>query len=137
MIGFEQSAWLRLGAGLLFCAAAVGLVWLVERSPDTPAAVVQAGPPGEQRRLRLAVESSYPVARWSVTVLGVAQQAESSDAVRWNGTVAVPAGEDVLVQAAAEANTGSPHRALRLHLGDAPERLVWGSGDLAATVAAP
>jgi hypothetical protein len=137
MIGFEQSAWVRLAAGLLFCAAAAGLVWLVERTPE-PATIVHTEPVGDLRRFRLAVESSYPVAQWSVSVLGALQQAESSDAFRWNGTVAIPAGEEVLVQAAAAAATaGSPHRALRLRLGDAPERLVWGSGDLASTVAAP
>lgn len=137
MIGFEQSVWVRLAVGGIFCVAAAGLVWVVERGPDHRAlAVVPAGQE-VAKPLRLVVESSYPVARWSVSVLGTAQSVESSDPFRWHGTVFVPPGEEVLVQAAAATSDGSPHRALRLHLGDAPERVVWGSGDLAATAVAP
>lgn len=137
MIGFEQSVWVRLAVGGIFCVAATGLVWVVEHHPDhRDRAVVPAGHE-VAKPLRLVVESSYPVACWSVSVLGAAQTAESSDPFRWHGLVSVPSGEEVLVQAAGGSGDGSPHRALRLHLGDAPEHVVWGSGDLAATVAAP
>ncbi len=136
MIGQHASALTRLAAGALFCAVAVALVWWVESgqpAPATPAPAVVA----QQRSLRLAVESTYPVAGWKVTVLGVAQPAASSDAWSWAGTVNAPSGEEVVVIATAAAGTEAPHRGLRLRLGDAPERVVWGAGDVVATGTAP
>lgn len=137
MIGFERSAWLRLAAGAAFCLGAVALVWAVEGGvvaappPLAPAAAVPAA-----RTLRLEVASTFPVARWRVSVLGAEQAAEAAEPFAWRGRVAVPPGEEVLVQAAAAA--GAPaNRALRLRLGDAPERLAWGSGDLAVAEVAP
>lgn len=135
MIGFERSAWVRSAVGGVFCLAAAALVWLVERAPERPAPPAPA-PAAARQRLRLAVDSSCAVAEWRVSVLGVAQSADIADPFRWEGVVELPSGEEVLVQAAAAA-PAPPNRALRLRLGDAPERLVWGSGDMAVTVVAP
>jgi hypothetical protein len=138
VIGFARSVWLRLAVGMAFCCGAVGMVCLVERSPAEPVAQRQlVSPEMAAPALRLAVESSFPVSGWQVQVLGIVQQAESSDPYRWHGTVRVPAGEEVLVQAQADARTAVPHHALRLRLGDASERLVWGTGDMAVALAAP
>jgi hypothetical protein len=139
MIGLRASVFSRLAVGFVFCLAAVALVWWVERGEPPPAVPVAAAPLA-MARLRLEVESTYAVALWSVQVLGVAQPAAASDAWSWHGTVAVPAGEDVVVTAAAAPAAlaaESPHHGLRLRLGDAPERLVWGSGDVVATGTAP
>jgi len=136
VIGQHASALTRLAAGALFCAAAVALVWWVERGQPAPA----TPPPAtvaQQHSLRLAVESTYPVASWKVAVLGVAQTAATSDAWSWSGTVSVPSGEEVVVIATAAAGAEAPHRGLRLRLGDAPERVVWGAGDVVATGTAP
>lgn len=136
MIGQHASALTRLGAGALFCAAAVALVWWVERGQPAPA----TAPPAtvaQQRSLRLAVESTYAVASWQVSVLGITQPAAASDAWSWSGTVSAPSGEEVVVTATAAASTEAPHRGLRLRLGDAPERVVWGAGDVVATGTAP
>ena len=136
MIGQRASALERLAAGALFCVAAVALVWWVERGQPPPA----SPPPAtvaQQRSLRLAVESTYPVAVWKVSVLGVAQLVAASDAWSWSGTVSAPSGEEVVVIATAAAGAEAPHRGLRLRLGEAPERVVWGAGDVVATGTAP
>ncbi len=136
MIGLRASALSRLAAGAVFCVLAVALVWWVENGePSTRVPAAAATEPS--RRLRLEVESTYPVAGWSVLVLGVAQPASASDAWSWHGTVAAPAGEEVVVIAPAAPADRAPNHGLRLRLGDAPERLVWGSGDVVATGTAP
>jgi len=129
-VGLHASALRRLIAGAVFCLAAVVLVSWVERARGEPPAVAPPATPVITRRLRLAVESSYAVARWRVQVLGSEQRAESSDAWNWHGLVSVPVGEDVVVSAIAAPEATAPHRSLRLRLGDAPERIVWGAGDM-------
>lgn len=139
MIGLRASALSRLAVGSAFCVCAVALVWWVEGDPQPPPLQVAAAP-SATRLLRLEVESTYAVAQWSVLVLGVDQPASASDAWGWHGTVAVPSGEEVVViapAAPAAPAAESPNHGLRLRLGDAPERLVWGSGDLVATGTAP
>lgn len=136
MIGLRASVFSRLAVGFVFCLAAVALVWWVERGEPPPPVPVAAAPLATAR-LRLEVESTYAVALWSVQVLGVAQPAAASDAWSWHGIVAVPAGEEVVVTAAAGPADPAPNHGLRLRLGDAPERLVWGSGDVVATGTAP
>lgn len=134
--GVQASAWRRLALGGAFCAIAVGLVWLVER-PAPAAAPVAAAMPAAARRLHLAVESTYAVAAWRVSVLRSVQTATASDAWNWQGEVDVPPGEQVLVVGVAAPEAAAPHRGLRLRLGDGPERIVWGAGDVAAAVEAP
>lgn len=137
MIGFPASGWWRLAIAGGFCLLAVGLVWWAERPRQaTPSASpVVATVPGAT--VRLAVESTYPVARWTVRVLGAEQPPAHADAYSWQGVVALPPGEEVLVIGHADAATTAPHRGLRVRLGDAPERLVWGTGDVAVTAGLP
>ncbi len=135
-IGLHASAFHRLVIGAAFCLVAVAAVWWVERIPEhAPASAAIVASPG--RSLRLAVESSYPVANWRVEVLGVAQAAASSDAWSWQGTIQAPSGEQVVVRAEAALEVSAPHRGLRLRLGDAPERLVWGAGDVVVAEPVP
>lgn len=136
-IGLHASALRRLTAGAVFCLAAVVLVSWVERGRVAPSAVAPVAAPAITRSLRLAVESSYPVARWKVQVLGVERSAEASDAWNWQGTVEVPAGEDVVVTAIAAPEATAPHASLRLRLGDRAERIVWGAGDVVVAEPAP
>lgn len=137
MIGFPASGWWRLAVAGGFCLLAVGLVWWAERPRQAApsASPVATTVPGAA--VRLAVESTYPVARWTVQVLGADQSPAHAEAYSWQGVVALPPGEEVLVIGHADASTAVPHRGLRLRLGDAPERIVWGAGDVAATVSSP
>ena len=129
-VGLHASALRRLAAGAIFCCAAVVLVAWVERRRVESVVVAPSAAPVTTRSLQLAVESSYPVARWRVQVLRTEQTAKSSDAWNWHGLVTVPVGEDVVVTAIAAPEVTAPHRSLRLRLGDAPERVVWGAGDM-------
>lgn len=134
-LGFDAAAWTRAGLALAFCAAAWAMVWLIER-PAAVAPPAAAPAATAERRVRLAIESTYPVRAWAVTVIGRAQAAERQDAWVWEGMVTAPAGEDVLVRASAA--DGAPRgRCLRLRLGDDPERVVWGGGDVTATLQVP
>jgi len=137
MIGMRASAWLRCAWGLGFCVAAVALVWIVEREGQVAARTLVVTAPAALLRLPLEVQSTYPVVRWRVLVLGAEQAPTASDQWTWHGQVSVPSHEDVVVIATAELATAAPHRGLRLRLGDAPERLVWGAGDVVATEPAP
>ncbi len=136
MIGFHVSALTRLAAGAAFCVGAVLMVWAVERVPATPPPA-PALPGPATRTLLLTVESTYAVAEWSVLVLGEAQRASAAEAFSWRGHITAPVGEEVVVIAPAASSAGSPHRGLRLRLGDRPERLVWGEGDVVATETVP
>ena len=137
MIGLAASALTRLAAGGIFCLLAITLVWWIER--DVPVSTEMSPPSAiaEVRRLRIAVESTYPVTRWQVMVLGQAQPSTSSDQWSWQGSVEAPVGEELVVIAQADPVSAQPHRGLRLRLGDLPERLVWGSGDLVVTGTIP
>ncbi|HAT09636.1 MAG TPA: hypothetical protein DCS97_03380 [Planctomycetes bacterium] len=137
MIGLAASALTRLAAGGVFCLLAIALVWWIER--EVPVSIEVSTPKTitEVRRMRIAAESTYPVVRWQVLVLGQAQSASSSDQWSWHGTVEAPGGEEIVVIAQADPAAAQPHRGLRLRLGDLPERLVWGSGDLVVTGTIP
>jgi hypothetical protein len=137
MIGLAASALTRLAAGGSFCLLAIAMVWWIEH--DVPVATGPAARAAvtEMRQVRIAVESTYPVATWQVLVLGQAHAATSSDTWSWHGTVTAPVGEEVVVIAQADPAATQPHRGLRLRLGDLPERLVWGSGDLVITGTIP
>ena len=135
MIGLHASALVRLAAGAAFCVCAIALVWWVERAPPSAPAAAAVAPPA-MRHHRLVVDSTYAVATWRVSVLGI-EQSGAASAWGWHGVVAAPPGEDVVVQAFAAPGDAAPHRGLRLRLGDLPERLVWGAGDVVAVETAP
>ncbi len=138
MIGLSASAVIRCAVGAGFCLLAVALVWSVERRPDAPPAQsAMSATVGATRQMSLSVESTYPVARWRILVLGVEQKGSAAGAYAWHGVISAPAGEDVVVLAEATVQAVDPHRALRVRLGDAPERLVWGAGDVVAAEPVP
>ena len=138
MIGFSASAVLRCTAGALFCLGAVALVWLVESRPEAaPAPPVVPAAGLVLRSLPLSVESTYPVARWRVMVLGAEQPGSPAGPYAWHGTASAPRGEDVVVIAEAAAEASAPHRGLRIRLGDARERVVWGAGDVVVAEPVP
>lgn len=134
MIGFDRPGWLRLIAAGAFCVAAVALCLAVEGRPAPRTTTTVADPAAPVAR-RLTVASTYPVATWRVAVLGVVQAAERSDDRSWHGTVRLPPGEEVLIVGAAGAGSPTGGRALRAVLAGAPERVAWGEGDVALTVA--
>ncbi len=132
--GFEASALHRTALGVGFVAAAALLVWLIERPwtatlPDSAQAEVPM-----MVQVPVTIESTFPVASWSVSLLGVEQAATHHDAFSWSGRIASGVGESLLVQAQAVAADQAPHHGLRLLVGSAPERLVWGDGEVTATV---
>jgi hypothetical protein len=137
MIGLAASALTRLAAGGVFSLLAVAMVWWIERDVPVSTDLEKPAAAIEMRRVRIAVESTYPVVAWQVLVLGQAQAATTSDTWSWQGTINAPAGEEVVVIAQADPSAAQPHRGLRLRLGDHPERLVWGSGDMVVTGTIP
>ena len=131
--GFEASALLRTALGVGFVAAAALLVWLIERPSNTTLPESAHVDASTTVQVPVTIESTYPVAAWSVTLLGVEQLATHHDAFSWSGIISSAAGESLLVQAQAVAADQAPHHGLRLLIGAAPERLVWSDGTVTAT----
>lgn len=132
-LGFAAAMPGRLLLGLGFCAVAIGGVVAIERgggaAAQTAAPAVRGGTSDE----RLAIESTYPVAAWSVTVRGKAVAAAVSTPTSWHGKVALSEDDEVLIIATA-ATAGPDHRCLRIRFAGRAPRLVWGGGDLTTTV---
>ncbi len=136
-LGFTASGMQRLALGAVFCAGASCLVWLVERPRAAPA----GGPAtaaAAVRTVRLRIDSTYPVAAWTVSVLDRAMAPTGADAFHWQGEISGPAGEEVLVIGRSGSGAGDePNRCLRLAVGDRSPVLHWGGGDLTVTAAIP
>ena len=140
-LGFSASALHRAALGATFIAVACLLVWTIERPRETdPVArpVADAADPAVQI-WPVTIESTYPVAQWSVRVLGVEQSSAHQDAFTWSGPVTTPISSgssgaaELLVTAKAVATDAAPNHGLRLRLGAAAPLLVWGDGDITAT----
>lgn len=135
--GFDASVLRRLALGGAFCLAACVLVWVVERDGG-----IEVVPPvldvdaDAARPVLLAIESTYPVSTWTVSVDGVPAVAERADGTSWSGTLRTTPGAELLVIGAGPAGE-AVNRCLRLRLGDAEPRLVWGGGDVTTTVELP
>lgn len=135
--GFDASVLRRLALGGGFCVAACILVWLVEREGARAAeAPAVAMPDADVRAVPLMIESTYPIDAWTVSVNGEPAIPDRSNGTTWSGWVGVTPDAELLVIGAGPA-TGSANRCLRLRIGDAEPRLVWGGGDVTATVALP
>jgi hypothetical protein len=117
------------------------MVWAIER-PRIPQSG-QPPPHGADQTaatkvdLQLVIESTYQVDVWTVQVLGADQPATRSDRTSWSGKVHLAKDDEVFIQAAAkpdsaDSGVASP-RCLRIRLGSAPDRFMWGSGDVTAT----
>lgn len=139
--GFAASAWTRAAVGVCFGVAAVILVWVIER-PRAPAHAVVREPItlGAVRSRPLTIESTYPVQQWSISVLGREQPATHSDVYGWTGMVEASPDSEILITAAAQlgdsgiSSEAVQHHSLRIVWDDTPPRLVWGGGDITATV---
>jgi hypothetical protein len=139
MFGFTASSLNRLMLGAVFCLVASGLVWAVERpreaflrsTPEATPSILPKAP------IALVIESTYPVTNWQVSTDGVRSDADHSTAWSWTGTVPGVADGEVLVVAPAVAGDTDPNRCLRLRLGTAAPTVVWGGGDVTATLAIP
>jgi hypothetical protein len=139
MLGFTVSSARRVAVGGLVVAFFAALVWGIEgRSAGfAPSLPVPAATPTAITRLPVRIESTYPVATWTVSRLGVPLVAQASAAQVWRGEVVVASGDELLVTAQATAAAGSGNHCLRLTIGALPPRLIWGDGDITTTVAIP
>lgn len=137
-LGFSASAWTRIVIGMGFCLAAVALVWLIERPRGEirPAAHVEPAVVTAQDR-KLVIESTFPVATWSVSVLGRQQAVVHTDAFSWAGTVSAQTGEEILISASATPEDRLPNHGLRIIIAGNAPRLEWGGGEVTATVVNP
>ena len=138
--GFDASILTRSALGVGFIAASVVMVWIIERpSPaDSPLAVQGAAQPvvttSDAQVWPVTIESTYAVAKWSIRILNVEQVATHQDGFTWSGMIPASVGDEMLVQAQAADSDHAPNHGLRLVIGSAPERLVWGGGDVTTTV---
>jgi hypothetical protein len=132
--GFEASALSRAVLGGAFIAVAAILVRLIERSDPTTANVIAESSAVTRSSWPVTIESTYPVAEWSVSILGVEQAATHHDDFSWSGAISAASGDELLIQARPAAAEHVPHHGLRLLVGAAGERLVWGEGEVTATV---
>lgn len=134
--GFDASILTRSALGVGFIAAAVVMVWIIERpsSADAQPVAQIAAPTVATQSWPVTIESTYAVARWSVRILNVEQVATHQDGFSWTGIIPAAVGDEMLVQAQAADSDHAPNHGLRLLIGSAPERLVWGSGDVTTTV---
>lgn len=122
----------------LACIAASGLaVWAVERPRPAPPAAVRAARAAGAAVWPLAVESSFPVHAWRISVDGAPLAAEHADAWRWQGMVRGAPGAWLTIIAEAAEGDPAPHHALRVVLAGQPERLLWGAGAVAAVLPLP
>ncbi len=134
-LGFSASALHRAALGATFIGIACLLVWTIERPRETyPVArpIADAADPAVQI-WPVTIESTYPVAQWSVRVLGVEQSSAHQDAFTWSGPVTAPRSAELLVTAKTVATDTAPNHGLRLMLGAAAPKLIWGDGDITAT----
>jgi hypothetical protein len=141
MLGFPASIPARLVLGLAFIAGTGAMVWAIER-PRAAAVersmVLEASHAAVAKvDVQLVIESTYRVEAWTIQVLGVDQPATHSDQISWSGTVSLAPDDEVFIQAAARPEPPEhgivPPRGLRIRLGSAPDRFIWGSGDVTAT----
>ena len=118
------------------------MVWAIERPRGAMVGmpVIERASDGTVARteLQLAMESTYRVEGWTVQILGVDQPATRSDHISWSGNVRLAPDDEVFIRATAKPEAQGleslPHHSLRIRLGLAPDRFVWGGGDVTETV---
>lgn len=132
-LGFEAPAFHRMIAAGMFLGLTAWLGYLAETvgGPLTPG----PSPAAVATARTLTIEATYPVVQWLVQVGGQSVAGQADDQ-RWHGRVTLAAGDEALVRAEGLAPDGRL-RGLRWRLDDAPDALLWGRGDLTATVVAP
>ncbi len=139
MLGFTASSMLRAAFGLLLVAVFAALVWGIEshstegvNSVPTPTA-----PSVATTRMSVRIESTYPVATWTVSRLGVPLTPQASETQVWRGEIAVASGDELLITAQAIPGASAGNRCLRLTIGSQIPQLIWGDGDITTTLAIP
>lgn len=134
-VGFAGSAWMRLAAAGLFAVIAIGGVRLVDHagagSPSV-AAPTAAIPPVAGH---LVLESTYPVAHWTVQVLGREVGGAVVAPQRWEADTAGN-GATIFVQAEAADPGSTAPVALRWTFSGG-SGMLWGEGSVAGTLAPP
>jgi hypothetical protein len=148
--GFTGSATKRLIFAGIYAAVAFKAVAMIIAHGAVPTSIEQlpASPPPALGMVVLTLQSTYPVAHWTVQVAGKDVLATTSDSQRWSGQLAVhqQAGE-VFIQADATDPLASGACAVRAAVtgahGDGrvtpvcPVQMLWGDGFIAATLAIP
>jgi hypothetical protein len=138
--GFTGGILARLALVGVYAALAGAAILLVETRPQRPAVIAPTttAPPLE---LTISIESTYPVAAWSVRHAGSALVGESG-ATRWQGGVTVDSQErQLVVEATARDPLAVGPCALRITVrraGAASEMsTLWGSGFISGIVNLP
>ncbi len=131
--GFTGSAGLRLVGVVIFALFALAAVLVVERGGDPPA-IVTAAPVAATTSGRLVLETTYPVARWTVQMLGKDVVAVLSAAQRFEADVSGD-GATIFVQAEPADPSSTAPAALRWTLAG-KSGVLWGEGAVAGTLSA-
>lgn len=131
--GFTGSAGLRLVGVLAFALFALVAVLVVEHGGDPPA-IVTAAPVAATTSGRLVLETTYPVARWTVQMQGKDVVAVLSAAQRFEAEVSGD-GATIFVQAEQADPSSTAPAALRWTLAG-KSGVLWGEGAVAGTLAA-
>jgi len=136
-----MAAGTRLLWASLVCVPLIAAVIAVEwPRPEVPMPIVATDVP------TLVVTASAPVLRWHITIDGRELTAGDSDAWRWTGPLAAPAGSVVRIRAEIAARAGNaaapggnvaPHRAIRARIGNLPERTAWSDGNPSLILTVP
>jgi hypothetical protein len=131
--GFAGGVGLRLVGVAAFAVFALTAVLVVERGGDPPA-IVTAVPVAATTSGRLVLETTYPVARWTVQVQGKDVVAAQSSPQRYQADVSGD-GATIFVQAEPADPSSTAPAALRWTLAG-KSGVLWGDGTVAGTLAA-
>jgi hypothetical protein len=131
--GFSGGVGLRLVGVAAFALFALVAVLVVERGGDPPA-IVSAVPVVATTSGRLVLETTYPVARWSVQVQGKDVVATQKTAQRFEADVSGD-GATIFVEAEPADPSSTAAGALRWTLAG-KSGVLWGEGTVAGTLTA-
>lgn len=141
--GFAGGAAARVALVALYAALAAGAIVLVEaRPPREPATGAAGVPKGARATVEVSIESTYPVAAWTVRYAGAAVVAEVAGPARWRGRVAIdPDERQLVVEASPRDPLADGPCALRIAVrrdgGGAEASTLWGSGFISGIVVLP
>ena len=109
---YSAPGWWRLAVALAYAVVVTCVVWAMESSTEQPPAPLAQAAPVAADATAILVESTYPVARWTVLVDGRAVMGTTT-ATTWSGSVN---GREILIQAErADAVDRGPLMPLRLY----------------------
>lgn len=131
--GFSGGVGLRLVGVAAFALFALVAVLVVERGGNPPA-IVTAAPVAATTSGRLVLETTFPVARWTVQVQGKDVVATQKAAQRFEADVNGD-GATIFVEAEPADASSTAAGALRWTLAG-KSGVLWGEGTVAGTLAA-